>query len=83
MATTTYILQGNYGYGWDDEVEEDTREEIQRRLREYEENGGGQYRIRTQERCDANARKGTGTGVCDRLLDDRGVCDRAADHVES
>lgn len=31
--------------------------------------------------CDAHARRGTGTGVCDRPLDRHGGCDRAADHV--
>lgn len=31
--------------------------------------------------CDANARRGTGTGVCDRPLDQHGQCDRAADHL--
>jgi hypothetical protein len=33
-------------------------------------------------RCEALARKGTGTGVCDRPLDDHGQCDRASDHQE-
>lgn len=33
------------------------------------------------ERCEADARRGTGTGVCDRPLDSYGRCDRASDHV--
>jgi hypothetical protein len=36
----------------------------------------------TVRRCDKRARKGTGEGVCDRPLDERGQCDRAADHIE-
>lgn len=32
-------------------------------------------------RCEADARKGTGTGTCNRPLDSHGQCDRAADHL--
>lgn len=32
-------------------------------------------------RCEAQARKGTGTGMCDRPLDRHGNCDRAGDHI--
>ncbi len=32
-------------------------------------------------RCEANARKETGFGTCDRALDAHGQCDRASDHV--
>lgn len=31
--------------------------------------------------CEENARKGTGYGVCGRLMTSHGECDRAADHV--
>lgn len=31
--------------------------------------------------CEANARQGTGTGLCGRPLDRHGLCDRAADHL--
>lgn len=34
------------------------------------------------ERCEAQARMGTGYGSCDRPLDENGNCDRASDHVE-
>ncbi len=34
-----------------------------------------------QARCDAVAAKGTGTGLCDRPLDDHGQCDRASSHI--
>lgn len=34
-------------------------------------------------RCGAEARRGTGTGVCDRPLDGHGYCDRASDHIEA
>lgn len=33
-------------------------------------------------RCDANSRKGTGTGVCDAPLDAHGQCPRADEHVD-
>lgn len=32
--------------------------------------------------CDAHTRKGTGSGMCDRLLDKHGQCDRASDHID-
>lgn len=38
-------IQGNYGYGWECENTEDTRKDALRSLREYRENGSGQYRI--------------------------------------
>ena len=31
--------------------------------------------------CEAYARKGTGTGTCDRPLDAHGQCDRASSHI--
>lgn len=31
--------------------------------------------------CDANAKRGTGTGMCGRPLDEHGYCDRASDHI--
>lgn len=33
-------------------------------------------------RCEADAYKGTGTGVCGRVLDEHGQCDRASSHIE-
>lgn len=44
----------------------------------------GRRRLRPTEvraRCDTLARRGTGHGMCDRILDDLGQCDRAADHL--
>lgn len=32
-------------------------------------------------RCEAEAKRGTGTGTCDRPLDEHGYCDRASDHL--
>lgn len=40
-----YVLQGNYGCGWEDLTAEETREEIRDRYRDYEHNEGGRYRI--------------------------------------
>lgn len=37
---------------------------------------------RPHQHCEAIARKGTGTGTCNRTLDDRGQCDRPSDHLE-
>lgn len=33
------------------------------------------------ERCEANAKRGTGTGMCNRPLDETGHCDREGDHL--
>lgn len=40
-----FIIQGNYGQGWEDENTELTREDAKRSLREYRENGPGAYRL--------------------------------------
>lgn len=42
-----YVLQGNYGFGhgWEDLTAEESRKECRQRLREYQENEGGNYRI--------------------------------------
>lgn len=32
--------------------------------------------------CDANAKRGTGTGICDRPLDEHGNCPNASNHLE-
>lgn len=36
-----FIVQGSYGYGWEDLTAEDTRSEARDRLREYRENEPG------------------------------------------
>lgn len=41
-----FQVWGNYGYGWDEECSEPTRREGLARLREYRENGCGQYQLR-------------------------------------
>jgi hypothetical protein len=44
-----FVMQANYGYGhgWEDECSEETRKEINQRLKEYRENAGnvGVYRV--------------------------------------
>lgn len=40
-----WILLSNYGYGWDEELTEDTYAEIRQRLKEYRENTNGSFRI--------------------------------------
>jgi hypothetical protein len=40
-----FVIQGNYGHGWEDENEEDNRKDGKRSLREYRENGPGSYRM--------------------------------------
>lgn len=42
---TEHIVQGSYGYGWEDENTEETRKDGIRSLREYRENGLGVYRL--------------------------------------
>lgn len=47
------VIQGNYGYGWDDEDFHETdsaycckdRQLFKTNLKAYQENGGGQYRV--------------------------------------
>lgn len=41
-----YILMSNYGYGWEEELEEDTHKEIRQRIKEYRENTNGQFKIK-------------------------------------
>lgn len=36
----------------------------------------------TMTRCGAFARRGTGTGTCERPLDEHGQCDRAGQHLD-
>ena len=42
-----FQVQGNYGYGhgWETENTEATRKEARQSLREYRDNGPGQYRL--------------------------------------
>lgn len=39
------ILQGNYGYGWDDLTSSESYREIKNNLSDYRKNEGGTYRI--------------------------------------
>ena len=40
-------------------------------------------RLRTVHRCDANARKGTGTGMCnERLANREAQCPNASNHLD-
>ena len=49
MKTNKYIylnvLQGNYGYGWDDLTASESYVEVKKDLKAYRENEGGLYRI--------------------------------------
>lgn len=47
--STEYVVQGNYGYGYEDECAEETMREARQRLREYRENGPGTYRLITRK----------------------------------
>jgi len=40
-----YVIQGNYGWGWDDENFETNARDASRSLREYRANGPGSYRL--------------------------------------
>lgn len=44
-TTDTYILLTNYGYGWEEELEESSRKEIKQRAREYLANTTAQLKI--------------------------------------
>ena len=39
------VLQGNYGYGWEDLTASEDYKEIKQDLKDYRENEGGKYRI--------------------------------------
>jgi hypothetical protein len=41
-----YIIMANYGYGWEEECQADTLPEAKQNLKEYRENGGGQYKLK-------------------------------------
>lgn len=43
--TYLYVLQGEYGYGFEDLTASEDRAEVRRDLRDYQENEGGTYRI--------------------------------------
>lgn len=43
--TYLYVLQGNYGHGWEDLTASTKRREVSDNLKEYRENEGGMYRI--------------------------------------
>lgn len=40
-----YVLQGHYGYGWEDLTAETSRKEINARAKEYRSNAPGAYRV--------------------------------------
>jgi hypothetical protein len=40
-----YVLQGDYGYGWEDLTASDDRREIRNDLKDYRENERGHYRV--------------------------------------
>lgn len=44
-TTDTYILLTNYGYGWEEELEESRRREIRQRAKEYLANTTAQVKI--------------------------------------
>ena len=44
-AQVEFVLQGNYGSGWDDLTSEETRKAAREQLKCYRENEGGEYRI--------------------------------------
>ncbi len=45
VLKSEYTVQGNYGYGWDDEYSSDSKQDAKDRLKEYQANGTGSYRF--------------------------------------
>lgn len=43
-----YLIQGNYGYGWETEYATDNADEANSTLNYYRENGDGSYRMVTR-----------------------------------
>lgn len=64
------VLGWDSGYGFEPEYDPDAS------LSGLDEDGDVDV-----EWCDAYARRGTGTGMCNRPLDSHGRCDRASDHI--
>lgn len=40
-----HVLQGRYGFGWEDLTASESRAEVRSNLRDYRQNEGGEYRI--------------------------------------
>lgn len=40
-----FVLQGNYGQGWEDLCAAESEKEVRQNRKEYRENEGGNYRI--------------------------------------
>ena len=40
-----HVLQGRYGFGWEDLTASESRAEVRSNLRDYRQNEGGDYRI--------------------------------------
>ena len=40
-----FVLQGNYGHGWEDLCASESSKEVRQNRKEYRENEGGNYRI--------------------------------------
>lgn len=55
------------------------RQDVDRAFREAGEKVRRE-RLR-HEHCEANSRRGTGTGMCGALLDEHGQCPRAGEHL--
>ena len=45
MRKAVYVLQGNYGYGWDDLLEEETKAEAQEQKQTYDKEEKYPHRI--------------------------------------
>jgi spermidine/putrescine-binding protein len=43
-----YIIMANYGYGWEEETQADNYKEAKQNLKDYRENGSGQYYLKTK-----------------------------------
>lgn len=41
-----YVLMSNYGYGWEEETQDETRREALQTLKEYRENSNGNHYIK-------------------------------------
>ena len=49
-----FVLQGNYGQGYEDLTAEESFKAIRDRLKEYRENEGGSYRIINRRELNIN-----------------------------
>lgn len=71
---------------WHDTSNDRTGRKVAKQMDNFSSNGERAQTVAKaydtgRRRCEANARRGTGTGTCNERLDSHGQCPRVADHL--